>query len=188
MEKINGRLFVVSAPSGAGKTTLIGHVLNRFRQLSYSISHTTRQPREKEIDGQDYFFISKDAFKEKIASNQMLEWAKVHDNYYGTSKQFVEATLKKGGSLLLDIDVQGAAQILSSDFDPVTIFIMPPSFDALEKRLRQRGTDSKKVIATRLANARTEMKSKDKYQYILVNDDLDEAIENLASIFQNEMQ
>ena len=188
MAKTNARLFVVSAPSGAGKTTLISHVLNRFGSLSYSISHTTRQPRKGEIEGKDYFFVSKAAFKEKIESDQMLEWAKVHDNFYGTSRQFVDARLEEGRSLLLDIDVQGAAQIMSSDFDPVTIFIMPPSFETLEQRLRQRGTDSEQVIATRLMNARIEMNSKDKYQYVLINDHLDQAIEALCEIFKKEMQ
>ncbi|CCK79782.1 guanylate kinase [Desulfobacula toluolica] len=182
-----GKLFVISAPSGAGKTTLIRQVLNRFNSLSYSVSHTTRNPRKNEQDGRDYFFISTEAFEQKIDQGDLLEWAKVHDNYYGTSMEIVKKTLDKGLNLLLDIDVQGAGQIMASDLDPVTIFIMPPSFEILSQRLECRGTDSKNVISRRLENAKFEMAQKDRYQHVVINDDLDEAIEALCLIFEKEM-
>lgn len=183
-----GKLFIVSAPSGAGKTTLITHLLNRFKILSYSISHTTRKPRGTEQHGKDYFFISAKAFKKKIDNDDLLEWAKVHDNYYGTSKRFVEQTLERGKSLLLDIDVQGAIQIMESGLDPISIFIMPPSLDELEKRLTARGTDAHEVIAKRLKNAKLEMARKDRYTYTIVNDNLNEAIVGLCRIIENEMK
>jgi len=182
-----GKLYLISAPSGAGKTTLIKLVLGHFQNLSYSISHTTRPPRKNEKHGLDYYFISIKEFKEKIERNDLLEWAKVHGNYYGTSKDFVRKTLDKGKSLILDIDVQGARQIMKSGMDMVTIFIMPPSIEVLSLRLESRGTDSTKVIATRLENAKTEIAQKDLYQYMVINDDLDQAKEKFCSIFQKEM-
>ncbi|MBU8850078.1 MAG: guanylate kinase [Desulfobacterales bacterium] len=182
-----GKLFVISAPSGAGKTTLIKQVLNRFKSLSYSVSHTTRSPRKNEQEGRDYFFITPVEFEQKISLDHWLEWAKVHDNYYGTSKEFVKNSLEKGRSLLLDIDVQGARQIMISNPDLVSIFIMPPSFEILSQRLENRGTDSRQVITRRIENAKSEIVQKDMYQYVVVNDDLDEAVEELCSIFKKEM-
>ncbi len=181
-----GKLFVISAPSGAGKTTLVGRVLSRFKSLSYSVSHTTRNPRKNEQDGVDYFFISLAEFEQKISLDLWLEWAKVHGNYYGTSKKFVRNCLGKGRSLLLDIDIQGARQIMDSDLDLISIFILPPSFEVLSQRLENRGTDSREVIARRLKNAKLEMIQKDLYQYVVVNDDLDEAVKELCSIFDKE--
>lgn len=185
--KGTGTLFVISAPSGAGKTTLIRKVLNQFENLSYSVSHTTRAPRPNEQEGSDYFFISTDAFEQKIVQDQWLEWAKVHDNYYGTSKSVIQNSLEKGQSLLLDIDVQGAKKIMDLDLDLVSIFIMPPSFETLRQRLENRGTDSQEVIERRLENAISEMAQKDLYQYCIVNDDLDQAAQELCSIFKQEM-
>lgn len=182
-----GKLFVVSAPSGAGKTTLIHHVLKRFPTLSYSISSTTRSPRKTEKEGRDYFFISPKEFEKKIEQGQWLEWAKVHDNYYGTSKHIVQTCLSRGESLLLDIDVQGAAQVMASDLDPVTIFIMPPSIEVLARRLENRGTDNRDVIEKRLKNAIAEMEQSKRYQYQLINDDLDLAISRMIRIFETHM-
>ncbi|WP_457553436.1 guanylate kinase [Desulfobacula sp.] len=182
-----GTLFVISAPSGAGKTTLIKKVLNRFETLSYSVSHTTREPRQNELNGRDYFFISIEEFEQKISLNHWFEWAKVHDNYYGTSKEFIKNSLEKGQSLVLDIDVQGAKQVMALDLDLVSIFILPPSFKTLSQRLENRGTDSKEVIAKRLENAKSEIAQKDLYQYKVVNDDLDKAAKELYSIFKKEM-
>ena len=182
-----GILFVVSAPSGAGKTTLVNKVLSRFKNLFYSVSHTTRSPRKNEQDGLDYFFISLDDFEKKITRKHWLEWAKVHDNFYGTSKAFVKNSLEMGQSLILDIDVQGAEQIMALDLDIVSIFIMPPSFEVLSQRLKTRGTDTKKVIAKRLDNAKSEITKKNLYQYVIVNDDLDIATQELCSIFKKEM-
>jgi len=182
-----GKLFVISAPSGAGKTTLIRKVLTRFKNLAYSISHTTRSPRKNEQNGLDYFFISIDEFEQKITLDHWLEWAKVHDNYYGTSKSFIKTSLEKGRNLLLDIDVQGAGQIMALDLDLVSIFIMPPCFEILSQRLEKRGTDVKEVIVRRLENAKSEIARKDLFQYVVVNDKLDKAKEELCLIFKKEM-
>lgn len=182
-----GLLFIISAPSGAGKTTLVRYVLSQRGDLAYSISHTTRAPRENEKNGEDYFFITPAAFEKKIENNQLLEWAKVHDNYYGTSREFVEQTLETGRSLILDIDVQGALQIMESNLDPVSIFIMPPSVDELENRLRKRGTDSEDVIATRLHNAKLEIEHCMDYRYIVVNDRLEKAKRDLLDVFAAEL-
>jgi guanylate kinase len=182
-----GKLFVISAPSGAGKTTLIKKVLERFNTLCYSVSHTTRPPRGNEQDGLDYFFISPEEFEQKIDQKDWIEWARVHDNYYGTARAFVRDRLENGQSIILDIDVQGACQIMASDLNPVSIFIMPPSMETLIQRLENRGTDSKAVIEKRVANASAEMAQKQRYQYILVNADLDTAIQELCAIFEKEM-
>ena len=182
-----GKLYVVSAPSGAGKTTLIKKVLNRFNTLSYSVSHTTRAPRNNEQQGLDYFFISQEEFEEKISKDYWLEWAKVHGNYYGTSKDFIKTSLDQGKNLILDIDVQGTSQILQSGLEMVTIFIMPPAIEILSQRLENRGSDSKKVIDKRIENAKIEIAQKHMYQYVVINDDLNKAIEELCLIFKEEM-
>ncbi|PIE61667.1 MAG: guanylate kinase [Desulfobacterales bacterium] len=178
-----GKLFILSAPSGTGKTTLIRQILNRFKQVFYSVSHTTRLPRKGEVHGKDYFFTDKATFKTLIDSHQMLEWAKVHDNYYGTSKAFVQDQLALGNSIILDIDVQGGRQIMETDLDPVSIFIMPPSLEVLEQRLRGRGTDSDAVILTRLKNAKIEMAQHDAYTHVVINDRLEDAVTELTDIF-----
>jgi guanylate kinase len=182
-----GKLYVVSAPSGAGKTTLIKEVLNCFKTLSYSVSHTTRAPRNNEQQGLDYFFISQEEFEEKINRDYWLEWAEVHGNYYGTSKDFIKTSLDQGKSLILDIDVQGAHQLMKSELEMVTIFIMPPSIAILSQRLENRGSDSKKVIDMRIENAKLEIAKKYMYQYVVINDDLDKAREELCLIFKEEM-
>jgi len=182
-----GKLYVVSAPSGAGKTTLIKEVLRCFKTLSYSVSHTTRAPRKSEQQGIDYYFITREEFKEKINQNYWLEWAKVHGNYYGTSKDFIKTSLDQGKSLILDIDVQGTCEIIKSGLEMVTIFIMPPSIAILSQRLESRGSDSKKVIDLRIENAKLEIAKKNMYQYVVINDDLDKAREELCLIFKKEM-
>jgi guanylate kinase len=183
-----GRLFVFSAPSGTGKTTLTKHILKAFENISYSVSYTTRSPRGDEKNGKDYFFIDVLEFKQKIEGNLWLEWAKVHDNYYGTSLDFVEDRMKKGQHTLLDIDVQGARQIVASDLDFVSIFIMPPSFEILKQRLTKRGTDSEEVIQKRLENAKKEMAQKGLYQYVIINDDLEKAIADFTQIIEDEIR
>ena len=182
-----GKLYVVSAPSGAGKTTLIKEVLHRFKTLSYSVSHTTRAPRNNEQHGIDYYFITQEEFKEKINQNYWLEWAVVHGNYYGTSKDFIKTSLDQGKSLILDIDVQGTCEIIKSGLEMVMIFIMPPSIEILSQRLENRGSDSKKVIDKRIKNAKLEIAKKNMYQYVVINDDLDKAREELCLIFKEEM-
>lgn len=182
-----GRLFVISAPSGAGKTTLIREVLKRFDGLGYSVSHTTRSPRKGETQGKDYFFTDTDQFKAMIDTGVMLEWARVHGNYYGTSRAFVEDQLGAGKSLLLDIDVQGGRQIMESGLDPVSIFIMPPDLEVLEQRLVKRATDTAEVIQERLNNAKQEIAQKRFYDHIIVNDILETAVEALYEIFSGKI-
>jgi len=179
-----GHLFIISAPSGAGKTTIVKAVLDRLADMLYSISYTTRKPRNGEQDGIDYNFISRDDFKKRIDGGEWAEWAEVHGNNYGTSAEFLDNGLASGRNILLDIDVQGTIQILERYPDSITIFIMPPSLETLGKRLELRGTDSKADIARRLVNAEKEMAKKDLYRHIVVNDQLSEAIEKLISIIE----
>ncbi len=188
MKPKRGNLFIISAPSGAGKTTLAKAVLQQFGDMLYSISYTTRKPRAEEQDSVDYHFISKQDFKKGIKKNRWAEWAEVYGNYYGTSAEFIEKSLSSGCDILLDIDVQGTLQILKYYPDCVTIFILPPSMTALRKRLEMRGSDSKAVIERRLVNARTEMAQKKMYRHIIVNEKLSEAVEELSAIFKKYRQ
>jgi guanylate kinase len=181
-----GRLLVISAPSGTGKTTLCRLLMDEFKGISYSVSHTTRKPRAGEVHGTDYHFVSVEEFEQMIASQELVEWAKVHDNYYGTSLGFIRQSLDQGRDILLDIDVQGAANIRAVYPEAVTIFIMPPSMAVLRERLGKRGTDSPEVIETRIKNAVTEMEQKDLYRHVIVNDDLETAKNQLFSIVTTE--
>jgi len=178
----NGTLFVISAPSGAGKTTLCGRLLSRFPDIRYSISYTTREPRDGERNGEDYHFITKEDFLEKRDQGYWAEWALVHDNYYGTSASLLSSTLTDGRHILMDIDVQGTIQILERFPEAVTIFIMPPSLEALEQRLEGRGTDSGATIQKRLRNAAREMAQKELYRHLIVNDELEKAAKELIGI------
>ncbi|MCP3943302.1 MAG: guanylate kinase [Desulfobacteraceae bacterium] len=187
MEK-KGKLFVISAPSGAGKTTLVRRALEQFPQLSYSVSHTTRNPRNGEINGKDYFFINEKEFQTLVDQDQWIEWAKVHGNFYGTSRDFLEKKLIKGDSLLLDIDIQGAKQIMEAGFTLVSIFILPPSIEILQQRLENRGTDCRAVILQRMENALVEIDQQSVYDHVIVNDDIDQAIADLHLILENEMR
>lgn len=182
-----GKIFVISAPSGAGKTTLTREILNAFPDVSFSVSHTTRSPREGELDTVDYFFISTDRFEQMIREKKWLEWARVHGNYYGTSRETVMDRIDRGRHLLLEIDVQGARQVKAAYQKAVTIFIMPPSMAVLEERLRKRGTDEEAVILKRLQNAIEEIRQKDFFQYCVVNDDLDRATREILNIFKAEL-
>ncbi len=178
----SGRLFVVSAPSGAGKTTLCNAVRSRFEDLAYSVSYTTRLPRADEQHGVDYYYIGVDEFEKGISNNRWAEWARVHGNLYGTSSQWINDTLDKGQDILMDIDVQGAKQILQRFPDAITIFIRPPSLEALKNRLYQRGTDKKETIALRMANAEEEMAAESMYRYVVINDDLERAKEQIIQL------
>jgi guanylate kinase len=179
-----GHLFIISAPSGGGKTTLSKAMVNRFKDILYSVSYTTRSPRNSEQDGVDYYFIQKKDFKERIESGHWAEWAEVHGNYYGTSADFLEKGLASGRDILLDIDVQGTLQILGNYPDSITIFIMPPSLETLRKRLEMRRTESRTTIKRRLSTADKEMAQKDLYRYIIVNDQLSASIEQLVAIIE----
>jgi len=183
-----GHLFIISAPSGAGKTTLAKAVLGRLPDILYSVSYTTRQPRAGEIDGVDYHFISKQDFKKGIKENRWAEWAEVYGNYYGTSGSFINKGLSSGRDILLDIDVQGTIQILERYSDSVTIFILPPSMDILKKRIEMRGTESSSVIKRRLMTAKKEIAQKHLYRHVIVNDTLPEAIEELIAIIKKYRQ
>jgi len=179
-----GRLFIISAPSGGGKTTLSKALLNRFNDILYSVSYTTRPPRKGERNGVDYYFIQKKDFEKKIESGHWAEWAEVHGNYYGTSAGFINRGLASGRDILLDIDVQGTLQILENYPDSVTIFIMPPSLETLRKRLEMRRTESRGTIKRRLLTAEKEMAQKSIYRYIIVNDQLSISIEKLIAIIE----
>ena len=179
-----GHLFILSAPSGAGKSTLCRAVRDRFPDLLYSISYTTRRPRPGEQNGVDYYFIAKDEFEKNIARGKWAEWAEVHGNYYGTSADLLDRGLNGGQDILLDIDVQGMHQILKRYPAGITIFIMPPSLDTLRYRLETRGTDSPEAIAVRLSNAQKEMAQKDLYRHVIVNDQLADAVAELIGIFE----
>ena len=183
-----GHLFIISAPSGAGKTTIAKAVLKQFTNMCYSISYTTRKPRAGERDGVDYHFVSKQDFKKGINKDRWAEWAEVYGNYYGTSAEFIEKNLSSGCDILLDIDVQGTLQILKQYPDSVTIFILPPSLNALRKRLEMRGSDSQAVIEKRLENAKKEMAQKKMYRHTIVNDELSAAIDELCAIFNKYRQ
>jgi guanylate kinase len=179
-----GRLFIVSAPSGAGKTTLCKALCSHFHQLCYSISYTTREVRKGEQQAVDYYFISKEKFEQGIRQNRWAEWAKVHGNYYGTCARWITQSLKAGQHILLDIDVQGMRQLSSQFPEAVTIFIMPPSIEELQSRLKQRGLDDASTIALRMKNAQTEMGQQGQYRHVVINDDLAKAQQQLTSIIE----
>ncbi len=179
-----GLLFILSAPSGAGKSTLCRAVRDRFPDILYSISYTTRPPRKGEQNGVDYHFISDDEFEKGIVRGRWAEWAKVHDNYYGTSADQLNRALAHGQTILLDIDVQGMRQIVKRYPAGITIFIMPPSLETLRHRLETRRTESPEIIAVRLKNAQKEMAQKDLYRHVVTNDQLTDAVAELIGIFE----
>ena len=177
-----GTLYIISAPSGAGKTSLVKQLINDLDHLIVSVSHTTRPQRPGEIDGQDYFFVPIDEFKSMMDGQAFLEQAQVFDNFYGTAQETVEKNLKKGVDVILEIDWQGAQQVKKILADSVSIFILPPSTSVLEKRLRNRGQDSDEIIARRMRDAVTEISHYPEYDYLVVNDVFDEALTALQSI------
>lgn len=177
-----GLCFVVSAPSGAGKTSLCSAVLEEMANLQFSISHTTRRARAGEVNGKDYFFVDESRFKEGIAAGEFIEWAKVHGNYYGTSKNQLASWMNQGIDVLLDIDTQGAVQLQAISSECVYIYILPPSFDILKQRLENRGSNTPAEITKRLKTAGDEIRCYDRYQYLIVNDDLKKAQADLQAI------
>ena len=182
MEK-KGKLIVIVAPSGTGKSSLMRRLKKEELLLDESISYTTREIRPGETDGEDYFFISESEFKGMIDSGDFIEWAKVHGDYKGTSKKYVEKKVGKGHNLIFDLDVQGTDS-LKKCFPEITkaIFIKPPSYEALKKRLEGRGTESKEALEIRLSNAKNELKRADDYDYCIVNDDLEAAYSKLRAL------
>ncbi len=180
---MTGRLYIIAGCSGVGKGTLLNLFLKKNPEIKLSISATTRTPREGEVDGVNYFFISKDEFLASIKNNEFLEWAEFSGNYYGTKKNFVEKTLNQGRDVILEIEVKGAEQVKSKMPQAVTIFIMPPSIDTLEERLRGRHTENEETIQKRLNEADREIQAGKKFDYRIINDNLEEALENLQKIF-----
>ena len=179
----DGNLFIISAPSGTGKTTILKKIIAEMDNIAFSVSHTTRVPRPVERDGIDYYFVNYDTFINMQQQNHFLEWAEVHGNLYGTSSRAVQEAKELGLDLILDIDVQGARQVKEKlGHKGVFVFIAPPSLEELARRLAGRSTESEYVITTRLKNAREEMKSIDKYDYVIINDTVAEAVEVLKSI------
>lgn len=179
-------VYIISAPSGSGKSTLVNELLKLVPNLDFSISYTTRNLRGSEQNGKQYHFVSREEFEQMIRGNEFLEHAEFDGNYYGTARRFLHETGQKGHDLLLDIDVQGAAQIKQKLPEAVTIFVLPPDRKTLEWRLSKRSEDTKEVIARRLAAAKREIENYDKYDYILINDDLEESIDRLEAIVLSE--
>lgn len=181
-----GRLIVLAAPSGAGKTTLVHKLLEREARLKFSISYTTRPKREKEVHGEDYFFVSEGKFRAMRDHDAFLESAEVFDHWYGTSEAYVQSLIDGGRSVLLEIDWQGAQQVRERRPDAVCVFIMPPSRDELERRLRGRKTDAEEVITRRLRDALSDMTHWSEFEYVVINDNLDKAADELAAIVSSE--
>lgn len=181
-----GNLFIISAPSGAGKTSLVKALLKTGIDLRLSVSYTTRPPRPEEVEGRDYHFLSQEAFEQRLKQGEFLESAEVYGNFYGTSQKWINEAIVSGHDILLEIDSQGAQQVRCVFPDVVGIFVLPPSPEALETRLRQRGQDSLEAITRRLAAAREEMAHVSEYDYVIINEKLDKALRDLTCIVRAE--
>ncbi len=181
--KNRGVALIISGPSGVGKGTLLKMLMKEFPEINFSISYTTRKPRPGEIDGVDYVFVTKGRFFELVKEGMFAEWAEVHGNYYGTPKQEIENKLNKGIDVVFDIDVQGAVQLKQNLEDGVFVFILPPSLEELEKRLKKRRTDNEETIKIRLDNSKKEIKKYVEFDYVIVNDYLDDAYDKLRCIY-----
>lgn len=179
-------VFIISAPSGSGKSTLVNRLIEEVPNLCFSISYTTRAPRGNEISGTDYYFTTREDFERRVQNGEFLEHAEVFGNYYGTHRSELARAAKLGRDLVLDIDVQGAAQLKRSIPEAITVFVLAPSRQVLEHRLRSRGEDSDEVIERRLANAAREIRNYELYDYVLINEDLDDSAKALISIVRAE--
>lgn len=177
-----GNLYIIAAPSGAGKTTLVRHLLTHDQGIRLSVSYTTRDPRAGEENGREYHFVSVPDFRTMIGRGDFLEWAEVHGNFYGTSKAWIAAEMASGRDVLLEIDWQGAQQVRKYFPEAIGVFVMPPSLEELERRLRGRGTDSDEVILRRLAAAQAEMRHVGEFGYVIINDDLQQALGDLMAV------
>lgn len=182
---MKGRLFIITSPSGGGKGTLIKSVFSKIDRLSYSVSYTTREPREGEIDGKDYNFVTREEFEKFIEKDEFLEYAKVHQNFYGTSKTQVHQQTEAGNDIILEIDVQGARNVISNVPEAVGVFILPPSYETLRNRLVERNTESEDDLNLRLRNARKEVKAYANFDFVIINDELEIASRELESIFRS---
>ena len=181
-----GNLFVIAAPSGAGKSSLVKALMRGDPRLQLSVSHTTRAPRGQEQDGREYFFVSPEAFDAMVQANAFVEWAHVHNHRYGTSYQAIEDKVGQGADIILEIDFQGALQIKKLFANAVTVFILPPSWDELRARLEKRGEDSAEVIALRMKNAAVEIAQVDKFDFVIINELFDRALLDLQSIVHSQ--
>ena len=182
---MSGKMIVICAPSGTGKSTLLHRLKAEIPDLVWSVSCTTRSSRPGEVHGKDYYFIKKESFEKQIEADEFIEWAKVHSNYYGTSKRFVKEGLENDWKMLFDLDVQGADAMKRLYGEEVrVIFIEPPSIEELEKRLLSRGTDSIEVIQERIANARHELLSRDRFDHLVLNDDVESAYSKLKEVVE----
>ena len=181
-----GKLLVLSGPSGVGKGTVLGELMKRRSDMCFSVSATPRQPREGEVDGVNYFFVTKERFEEMIRNNELLEYAQFVSNSYGTPRAYVEQQLERGMNVILDIEVQGARNIVNMIPDAVSVYMIPPSYEELEKRLRGRGTETEEQIQGRLQTAINEARAADFYRYIIVNDNLETAVNELYAIMTAE--
>ena len=179
-------VFIISAPSGSGKSTLVHRLLETVPNLAFSISYTTRPPRPSETDGVDYVFITREEFENRLARGEFLEYAEVFGNYYGTNRESFEQAVHQGRDLVLDIDVQGARQLKVAIPEAISVFVLPPSRDVLEQRLRARSQDSEEVIQRRLQGAAAEVRNYTQYDYVLINREIEEAAARLASIVKAE--
>lgn len=186
MNTRTGQLYIVSAPSGAGKSSLLNALRERVSNLVISVSHTTRQPRPGEQDGVHYHFTPVEVFRQQVADGNFLEYAQVFDNYYGTSRLSVDALRETGKDVILEIDWQGAQQVRERAESVISIFILPPSIEALSSRLHGRGQDSAETIQRRMRDAKNEMSHYPEYDYLIINDDFATALDDLASIFRSE--
>ncbi len=185
---MKGNLIIITSPSGGGKGTLITELMKRGVGIGYSVSYTTREMRAGEANGTDYSFITDEEFEKLIAADEFLEYAKVHGNYYGTSRSRVEALINEGVDVILEIDVQGAADVLAKLPAAVSIFILPPSFEALAQRLRSRNTEKPEQLALRLRNSFDEVKRYSEFEYVVINDSVADAVRRLESIIVGERQ
>ena len=186
INKKQGNLFIISAASGAGKTSLVKKLLTLINDLTLSISHTTRDPRPSEIDGKDYFFVTNKIFEAMIKEDKFLETAKCHGSFYGTSRNFVQEVRDAGKDIIFEIDWQGAKSIKAIFPEAISIFILPPSLKKLEERLTARGQDSEDTIKARLSAAKSEMSHVNQFDYVTINDKFDDALEELQSIIMAE--
>ena len=186
IEQAAGKLFVFAAPSGAGKTTLVHAMVAKHPELRFSISYTTRKPRRNEANGVDYLFVDEDEFMRLRDQGEMLEYAEVFDHYYATSRSQVEKHLADNRNVILEIDWQGARQVRESMPECISVFILPPSVEELERRLRDRRTDAPEVIERRLRDALSDMSHWDEFDYVIINDDLDRAVADLESVLAGE--
>lgn len=182
MASPRNNLIIFTGPSGVGKGTIVDKLFQELTDIEFSVSCTTREKRPGETEGEDYFFISKDKFQLMIGADEFLEWAEFVGNFYGTPRAFVEETLKRGKDVFLEIEVQGALQVMQKCPEALSIFLIPPSLEELESRLRKRGTEKEEVLQKRLLKAQEEMKYTGKFKYTLVNDDVDQAVEKLKKL------